>query len=204
MVLVWLAETSWEPAFLNSARSHSSRCNAFSAALISKQVGEPDKSWLERVDTPGAEIRVLHDTYTPIPRGSGATAILAGGHLPVSLLLHWSKILFIADTIFTSPSATNPVPGKDGVISSTLWCSIANRVPLHPDEILRMWRVVKPYDFDTAFGAFRGQSCECGESYDGAGGGARYWRSQGQAAAEPQELPKRDGWSGHALLRETM
>ena len=37
----------------------------------------------------------------------GVTAIKTGGHFPGSLVLHWEKKLFIADTIVTVPVSTN-------------------------------------------------------------------------------------------------
>ena len=117
------------------------------------------KNGLERTDTEGAEINFLTDKYTPIKlngKDSGAVAAVVGGHFPGSLVLHWEKTLFIADTIFTSPSATNPVPGKPGVISFTFFWSIPNRIPLHPDDILSIWNDVKNFDFDNCFGAFEG------------------------------------------------
>lgn len=119
-------------------------------------VGQPDEKWLERIDTPGSKICFLSKTYTPLIEGSGITVILAGGHFPGSLLLHWNSNLFIADTIFTSPSAMDPVPGKAGVISFTFFWSIPNRIPLHSNEILMIWRKVKVIDFENAFGAFKG------------------------------------------------
>ena len=66
-------------------------------------------------------------------------------------------ILFNADTFFTSPSGTNPVPGKPGVISFSFFWSIPNRIPLHPDDILKIWNLVKGLDFHTCMGAFKGQ-----------------------------------------------
>ena len=128
------------------------------------------------------------------------TAILAGGHFPGSLLLHWNDILFIADTIFTSPSATNPVPGQEGVVSFTLWYSIPNRIPLHPDDILRIWRLVKPYDFHTAFGAFRGQDVRTmsNEKDRGTGG------VKGRLLQSCNIYISAMGWKEHDLLQETM
>lgn len=145
-------------------------------------VGAPDDEWLERKDTAGASLRVLTETYTPIlaDQISGITAILAGGHFPGSLLLLWEGNLFIADTIFTSPSATNPTPGKEGVISFTFFWSIPNRIPLHPDEILMIWRKVKGLEFHTCFGAFKGQDVRtlANEKDRGTGGvKGRLWES---------------------------
>jgi glyoxylase-like metal-dependent hydrolase (beta-lactamase superfamily II) len=58
-------------------------------------VGAPDEEWFERRDTPGAEVRLLTEPYTPILPNEveGVTAILTGGHFPGSLLLHWNGIL---------------------------------------------------------------------------------------------------------------
>ena len=44
-----------------------------------------DQNWLQRVNTPGAEIRFLTETYTKIivnGEDVGMTAIVAGGHFP--------------------------------------------------------------------------------------------------------------------------
>ncbi|KAF7189987.1 hypothetical protein HII31_08809 [Pseudocercospora fuligena] len=163
-------------------------------------VGEPDKIWLERVDSPGADTRFLTETYTDILPGSGATAILAGGHFPGSLLLHWEKTLFIADTIFTSPSATNPVPGKEGVISFTFFWSIPNRIPLHPDDIVKIWRMVKKLDFDTCMGAFKGQDVytQPNEASRGTGG------VKGRLLESCKIYIRAMGWTSHALLEETL
>ena len=120
-------------------------------------VGAPDTIWLERVDSPGAELRPLKDLYTPILPGSGITAIVAGGHFDGSALLHWEGTLFIADTIFTSRSGMNPVPGKPGVTSFSFFWSIPNYIPMHPDAVHTIWKQVKPFDFHTAFGAFESQ-----------------------------------------------
>lgn len=97
----------------------------------------------------------MHDPYTPIL--PGVTAILAGGHFPGSMLLHWRSVLFIADTIFVAPSALEPIPGRPGKISFNFWWSIPNHIPLHPDAILRIWRLVKGLEFGTCLGAFEGQ-----------------------------------------------
>ena len=40
----------------------------------------------------------------------GVTAIKTGGHFPGSLVLHWEKKLFIADTIVTVPVTTPYFP----------------------------------------------------------------------------------------------
>lgn len=124
-------------------------------------VGGPDAAWLQRTDVPGADICYLTERSTPIPVGPragdvGITAILAGGHFPGSLLLHHKRMLFVADTIFPSPSATDPVPGRPGKTSFSFFYSIPNRIPLSPAEILYIWRCVQGLEFRTVFGAFEG------------------------------------------------
>lgn len=66
----------------------------------------------------------------------------------------------------------NPVPGKPGVISFTFFWSIPNRIPLHPDEILQIWKLVKDLDFHTCMGAFKGQDVRTmdNETVRGTGG----------------------------------
>lgn len=166
-------------------------------------MGAPDKEWLERTDAPGAELRFLEETYTSVPlRGkpSGLNAILAGGHFPGSLLLHWEKYLFIADTIFAVPSAGNPVPGKSGVISFTFFWSIPNRIPLHPDDIHQIWLKVKELNFDTALGAFEGMDIYTmpNESKRGTGG------VKGRLLESCKIYVKAMGWNEHGILNETM
>lgn len=166
-------------------------------------VGSPDKEWFERTDTPGAELRFLEETYTPIPlrgKDSGLNAILAGGHFPGSLLLHWEQYLFIADTIFAVPSAGNPVPGKSGVISFTFFWSIPNRIPMHPDDIHQIWLKVKDLDFDTALGAFEGMDIYTmpNEAKRGTGG------VKGRLLESCKIYVKAMGWKEHGILNETM
>jgi hypothetical protein len=166
-------------------------------------IGALDEEWLERTDTPGAEIRLLRETYTSILVGgkqSGLNAILAGGHFPGSLLLHWEKHLFIADTIFPAPSAANPVPGKPGVISFTFFWSIPNRIPLHPDDIHQIWLKVKDLEFGTAFGAFEGMDIYTmpNELARGTGG------VKGRLLESCKIYVKAMGWKEHGILSETL
>ena len=54
----------------------------------------PTPETLQPIDGPaGTSLQVL----------PGVTAIKTGGHFPGSLVLHWEKKLFIADTIVTVP-----------------------------------------------------------------------------------------------------
>jgi glyoxylase-like metal-dependent hydrolase (beta-lactamase superfamily II) len=81
-------------------------------------VARADDEWLECVSTsPGADLRFLERETEEVVEGSGAVAIVAGGHFPGSLLLCWDGVLFVADTVIMAPSALNPTPGREGVIS---------------------------------------------------------------------------------------
>jgi len=163
-------------------------------------VGKPDKEWLERIDTPGLDLRFVTDDNVEIVKGSGATAILTGGHFPGSLLFHWKWSIFLADTIVTVPSATNPVPGKDGVISFTFFWSIPNRIPLGPDAVLRIWGKVRDLDFDSAFGAFKDMDVRTMDNEAArATGGVK-----GRLLESCKIYVKAMGWDSHAIFREKL
>lgn len=165
-------------------------------------IGAPDKGWLERLETPDLNVCFLDQLYTPISEveGSGLTAILAGGHFPGSLLFHWDQKLFLADTIVTVPSATNPEPGKPGVISFTFFWSIPYMIPLVPRDILAIWKAVKPFQFHTAFGAFRGMDVRTveGEAMRGTGG------VKGRLLESCKIFVMGEGWEDHLLFKETV
>ncbi|KAK4696188.1 hypothetical protein P7C71_g1689, partial [Lecanoromycetidae sp. Uapishka_2] len=86
----------------------------------------------------------------------GVTAIKLGGHFPGSLVLHWEKKLFIADTIVTVPSAYTPHPRPPGQTSYAFMWAIPNMIPLPPNVILDMWLAIRNLSFDTTHGAFVG------------------------------------------------
>lgn len=165
-------------------------------------VGAPDSQWLQRRDAPNTDLRLLSETYTPILPSEidGVTAILTGGHFDGSLLLHWEKQLFIADTILATPSGVNPEPGKKGVVSFTFMWSIANRIPMHPDAVLRIWKCIKGLEFHTAFGAFKGQDVRSvgNERARGTGG------VKGRLLESAKIYVRAMGWEDHAILTETV
>ncbi|KAJ4022619.1 hypothetical protein NW752_000174 [Fusarium irregulare] len=106
----------------------------------------------------------LIDTTTPI-LDTGATAIKLGGHFPGSMVLHYNNRLFIADTLMTTASgvgdwsvdasgAERTRPG--GLNSYSFLWSIPNFIPLGVEEMVRMWRVLKEWEFERTFGGFMG------------------------------------------------
>ncbi|KAK5146579.1 hypothetical protein LTR04_001012 [Oleoguttula sp. CCFEE 6159] len=127
-------------------------------------VSVEDKEWLCRADPSN----VRHFIKGPTEQlSTGVTAIKAGGHFPGSLLLHWEKQLFIADTIVIIPrtsrlnyadmnasSGVYHIDRLQGTTSFAFMWSIPNMIPLSPDEIQGIWNSLKPFDFDVARGAF--------------------------------------------------
>lgn len=53
-------------------------------------------------------------------------------------------------------SAFSPSPRPPGQITYVFQWSIPNSIPLPPAEILKIWKAIKPFDFDTTHGAFSG------------------------------------------------
>lgn len=112
---------------------------------------------------------LVKDTVMPV-EDTKAQIIKLGGHFPGSLvLLTADRRLFIGDTFMLTPSGL----GKwtvDAMGASRLkpaghntfafdW-SYPNRIPLGPDELLRMWNIIKDYSFVAAHGAFENQDLE--------------------------------------------
>lgn len=161
-------------------------------------LGAPDEKWIQRRDAAGADLRLLTETYTRIlpTELDNVMAILTGGHFDGSLLLHWEKQLFIADTILATPSGVNPAPGKQGVVSFTFMWSIANRIPMHPDAVLRIWNAIKGLEFHTAFGAFKGQDVrEAGDEAARGTGGVK-----GRLLESAKIYVKAAGWEAHPIM----
>jgi hypothetical protein len=63
-------------------------------------VAKDDEEWLNREDVEGRRRLFDGPTREIVP---SVTAVKVGGHFPGSLVLHWSKKLFIADTFVTVP-----------------------------------------------------------------------------------------------------
>lgn len=72
-------------------------------------VSKDDQEWLCQKPPTPQTLRLIDG---PAAAGEkvlpGVTAIKTGGHFPGSLVLHWGRKLFIADTIVTVPVSTTP------------------------------------------------------------------------------------------------
>ncbi|KAI1053763.1 hypothetical protein LB507_007438 [Fusarium sp. FIESC RH6] len=106
----------------------------------------------------------LTDTTTPI-LDTGATAIKLGGHFPGSMVLHYNNRLFIADTLMTTASGVGDwsvdASGAErtrpeGLNSYSFLWSIPNFIPLGVEEMVRMWKILKEWEFERTFGGFMG------------------------------------------------
>lgn len=113
-----------------------------------------DEKWLNRADHESIRKFIRDPTMQILP---GVTAIKTGGHFDGSMVLHWNNKLFIADSLFTVPSALYHVDRPPGTTSYAFMWSIPNMIPLPPSEIQRIWRALKPFSFEATYGGFSGQ-----------------------------------------------
>ena len=140
----------------------------------------------------------------------GLTAHICGGHFPGSLVLNvlppntTIPSLFVADTIFAVTSAKNPSPFHprpgDGKISYAFLWSIPNPLPLNPDEILRIWKVVKGLEFRVTYGVMAKITNVYETAEEGEWGGLKSRVLESAKVAVGRMVGK----SGHAMLEESM
>jgi len=177
-------------------------------------LGSDDQEWLCQKPPSSETLRFIEG-----PAGAaqsivpGVTAIKTGGHFPGSLVLHWEKKLFIADTIVTVPvcgiylfimprefvmsrpadrdlqSAYTPHRRPPGLTSYVFEWSIPNMIPLPPDEINNIWQAIKPFNFDTTHGAFVGMD-------------VRDEKLKRRMLDSMKIQVKAEGWEEHPLLSE--
>lgn len=120
------------------------------------------------------EIVVPNPTAGPgqtIP--TGAVALKLGGHFPGSMVLLFDGHLLVADTLVTTPSGlgsweTDAVGTRrqghlgrpEGMNTFVFMWSIPNMIPLPPDEIASMWKILERHEFKSSHGAFIGQDID--------------------------------------------
>jgi glyoxylase-like metal-dependent hydrolase (beta-lactamase superfamily II) len=154
-----------------------------------------DKSWT----TMSIEKQVfITDTVQDI-LSTGVRAIKLGGHFPGSLVLLFEDRLLVADTLLTTPAgmgrwdvdATGNKRDRPGGLNTFafMW-SVPNSIPLSAEEIVRMWDVLKDFDFTSTHGAFEGQDIED-------------VRVKARVLESMQIQVRAMGWTEHAFLRET-
>lgn len=166
-----------------------------------------DKGWLNRLDRLGKARTFIEGTSEEIEiagEKTGVTILKLGGHFPGSLVCLAYERLLIADTLLTTPSGLGDWSkgpdgrrdGKpDGMNSYVFMWSIPNMIPLAPDDIARMWEILKKYDFKSTHGAFTGTEVE-----DGGGGDESSVKKRilGSMQIQVQAM----GWKSHSFLKE--
>lgn len=137
---------------------------------------------------------------------SGVLAIKLGGHFPGSLVCLAHGRLLVADTLVTTPSglgdwSKGPGGRKDGrpqgMNTFVFMWSIPNMIPLSQDEIGRMWKTLRKYEFESTHGAFEGV-----DVYDASGGTGDKVKKR---VLDSMQIQVRSmGWSEHELLKEVV
>lgn len=165
--------------------THLDWAKAFDCPVI---VAKDDEEWINRKDTEGRR-RLMEGTAEEII--SGVTAAKPGGHFPGSLVLHWDRKLFIADTFVTTPSAYYHKNRLPGTTSYAFMWSIPNMIPLPPSELHKMWQVIKKLGFESTHAAFVGTEI-------------RDKDLKGRVLESMKIQARNEGYEDHAILRETI
>lgn len=165
-----------------------------------------DEQWLAQRDQHRQIFLAPGETELDLRIGgneSGVKVLKLGGHFAGSLVLLFDGRLLIADTLVTTPSGlgswetdaagtvrTEGHLGRPrGMNSFTFMWSIPNMIPLPPDELAAMWKVLEKHDFRSTHGAFMGQDIE---DKDGIK----------KRVLESMQIQVRAmGWSDHQLLK---
>lgn len=87
-----------------------------------------DKEWLSREGKIGVRKLLTEPVEEIVP---GMMAVQCGGHFPGSMVLHWEKHLFIADTFINVPVSPPPLPPPLVHTDNRLDASCANRSRPH-------------------------------------------------------------------------
>jgi len=156
-----------------------------------------DGEWLCRAETVGAEVRALVEETVVEVKGrdgldTGVRGLKLGGHFPGSLVCLYEDRLLVADTLVTTPSGLGDwkeKPRPKGMNSFAFMWSIPNMIPLPPDELARMWSVLKKFEFKSTHGAFVGTDIVADDIK--------------QRVLESMKIQVRnEGYTNHALLEE--
>ncbi|CAJ2499679.1 Uu.00g025320.m01.CDS01 [Anthostomella pinea] len=132
---------------------------------------------------------------------SGVKVLKLGGHFPGSLVTLYDGRLLIADTLVTTPAglgswdtdaAGNTRTRPQGMNSYAFLWSIPNMIPLAPDELERMWNILKKYEFRSSHGAFLNVDIVKSEA------------EMKQRLLESMQIQiKYSGYGNHTMLKET-
>jgi hypothetical protein len=91
----------------------------------------------------------------------------------------------------TVPSALYHIDRLPGTTSYSFLWSIPNMIPLPPSELVRMWKVIEPFEWEETYGAFVGLDVR----EKGKGKEAK------RRMLESMKIQVRwMGWEGHEML----
>ncbi|KAL9128780.1 MAG: hypothetical protein Q9217_002609 [Psora testacea] len=100
-----------------------------------------------------------------------------------------SLLFFLSDQ--KAQSAHTPHPRPPGQTTFVFQWSIPNGIPLPPDQIHQIWRAIKPFDFNTTYGAFTGMEVRDEELK--------------KRVLDSMKIQVRgEGWAKHELLDEVV
>ncbi|KAI1809528.1 beta-lactamase-like protein [Poronia punctata] len=160
-------------------------------------VAAEDKQWLAQRDEKYQIF--LTETATEV---FGTTVLKLGGHFPGSVVLLRQGRLLVADTLYMTPAGLGSWEADavgtarsrpQGLNSFSFMWSIPNMIPLGPDDIERMWAILKDYEFSSAHGGFPGLDLTATS------------REMKQRVLESMQIQLRSsGHGSHPLLNETI
>jgi glyoxylase-like metal-dependent hydrolase (beta-lactamase superfamily II) len=104
-----------------------------------------DRQWLNR---PDPSIQFWDDDSLELQ--TGLTVIRCGGHFDGSSVLHWQAGTNGQGVLLTGDTITVVADRR----FLTFMRSYPNQIPLHPDEIRRIWNAVEPFKFERIYGGW--------------------------------------------------
>ncbi|TKX23442.1 hypothetical protein C1H76_4510 [Elsinoe australis] len=152
-------------------------------------VHSADSEWLSRPCPPSLQRHLITSpTQEILP---GVTAIQTGGHFPGSMVLHYDRHLFVADSIMTQPAAYTPEPRPEGMGAYSFMWSIPNMIPLGPEGVKAIWDAVKGVEFSETHGLMMGMDVRHRD--------CKRWVLEGA-----KRQVRMMGWEGHEILGEVI
>ncbi|KAI1333886.1 beta-lactamase-like protein [Xylariaceae sp. FL0016] len=161
-----------------------------------------DKEWLAQKSSWQRFITETEMNLEIDGAASGVQVLKLGGHFPGSLVVLYEGRLLIADTLVTTPAGlgswdTDAVgtarERPRGMNSFSFLWSIPNMIPLAPDDVWNMWRILKKYEFKSTHGAFVTMDIVKTE------------KEMKQRVLESMKIQiKYSGFGDHAMLKESI
>lgn len=140
--------------------THTSWAQAFDCPVY---LADEDRGW--RTQSSSHQVFLAEPEFD-VP-GTGVKVLKLGGHFPGSFVALYKSRLLIADTFMTTPSGTGNwdinALGEEreggrpkGQNSYSFMWSIPNMIPLAPNTMVEMWKVLRNHDYVSTHGAFMG------------------------------------------------